>query len=165
MKKLRLLITKNCNKNCSGCCNNQWDLSKLPVCTSYAGYDEIMITGGEPMTEPLRVQRLIRAIRKENTFAKIILYTTDLATVLFYCLDWMLDGLTVTIHDRYDARHFVESEREANFDESLSLRLNIFKGISIFPLKHKWKIKEDIEWIENCPLPENEVFMRTADAL
>lgn len=165
MKKLRLLITKNCNKDCSGCCNKQWDLSKLPVCTSYAEYDEIMITGGEPMTEPLRVQRLIRAIRKENTFAKIILYTTDLATVLFYCLDWMLDGLTVTIHDRYDARHFVESEREADFDESLSLRLSIFKGISIGPLKYKWKIKEDIEWIDPCPLPENEVFMRTEDAL
>jgi len=33
------------------------------------------------------------------------------------------------------------------------------------PLKHKWKIKEDIERIENCPLPENEVFMRTEDAL
>jgi len=88
-----------------------------------------MITGGEPMTEPLRVQRLIRAIRKENTFVKIILYTTDLATVLFYCLGWRLDGLTVTVHDHHDARHFVAAEREADFDERLSLRLNLFKGI------------------------------------
>jgi molybdenum cofactor biosynthesis enzyme MoaA len=44
MKKLRLLVTSECNRSCSGCCNKEWDLDKLPVCESYKDYDEIYLT-------------------------------------------------------------------------------------------------------------------------
>jgi len=46
--------------------------------------------------------------------------------------------------------------------KSVSLRLNIFKGIYIPEVVDLslWKVKKDMEWISNCPLPEDEVFMK-----
>jgi molybdenum cofactor biosynthesis enzyme MoaA len=52
VKKLRLLVTERCARSCSGCCNHDWDLAALPTCESYAGYDEVLLTGGEPMLYP-----------------------------------------------------------------------------------------------------------------
>jgi hypothetical protein len=41
------------------------------------------------------------------------------------------------------------------------MRLNIFKDIEIGELKYGgWKIKKDIEWIKNCPLPAGEILKR-----
>lgn len=47
-KKLRLLVTTRCPNKCPMCCNNQFDFSKLPVVDRW-NYEEIMITGGEPL--------------------------------------------------------------------------------------------------------------------
>ena len=47
--KLRLLLLDDCNRNCPGCCNRDWDLQALPLCQDYTPYRLIMLTGGEPM--------------------------------------------------------------------------------------------------------------------
>ena len=45
--------------------------------------------------------------------------------------------------------------------KSKSLRLNIFKGIDYSSIDTSlWDIKDNIEWIKNCPLPKNEVFQK-----
>ena len=45
-----------------------------------------------------------------------------------------------------------------------NLRLNVFKGIDLMNVDTQhtalWKIKTNIEWVKNCPLPKDEVFMR-----
>ena len=42
-----------------------------------------------------------------------------------------------------------------------SFRLNVFKGVDISKLNtFGWKVKDEIEWIKNCSLPEDEVFMQ-----
>ena len=41
MKKLRLLVTKNCDRSCPGCCNKDWNLDKLPNAT-HLNYDEMV---------------------------------------------------------------------------------------------------------------------------
>lgn len=43
MSKLRLLLWEECNRTCAGCCNKDWNLSELPVCFDYSGYDLILI--------------------------------------------------------------------------------------------------------------------------
>jgi hypothetical protein len=40
--------------------------------------------------------------------------------------------------------------------------LNIFKGIET-PKVEGWKIKNNIVWIKNCPLPEDEIFGKLRD--
>lgn len=47
-KKLRLLVTAKCHNKCPMCCNNQFDIEKIPVVDRF-DYDEISITGGEPL--------------------------------------------------------------------------------------------------------------------
>lgn len=47
-KKLRLFVTTRCPNKCPMCYNNSWDFSKLPVVDRW-NYEEIMITGGEPL--------------------------------------------------------------------------------------------------------------------
>lgn len=172
MKKLRLLVTTKCHNTCKGCCNNDWDLEKLPICNDFSVWNMIMITGGEPMLCMPWLEHLLKRIRLENRECKIILYTAipkgiihspyGFTRLIDLCL---IDGITATIHVEKDVAGFEMLERSFfSVDpfrlSEMSLRLNIFKGISEIKPIFNWTIKKDIEWIENCPLPEDETFMR-----
>ena len=155
MKVLRLLLFSSCNRTCPGCCNNDWDLDALPVATDFRGYDMVILTGGEPMLAPSIVIQTASQIRLQ-THAPIILYTAKpagLPEVMPY-----LDGVTVTLHDQRDVVPFMVVARLLRG----SRRVNVFAGVKIGPVPG-WKIKRNIEWIEDCPLPEGEVFMRLSD--
>ena len=65
-KKLRLLLFETCNRSCEGCCNKDWDLTSLSVCTDYTPYREILLTGGEPLLQPELVVQAIREIREQT---------------------------------------------------------------------------------------------------
>lgn len=163
MKKLRLLVTERCSRNCHNCCNKNWDLSKLPVEEDFSQYDMIMLTGGEPM---LDVKILIDVIVhiKYETDAPIYVYTAmvnDTKSAL-RVLDWA-DGMTVTLHDQTDVEPFLIFHYAINAEgmKDKSLRLNIFRGVNInIESLTLWQIKNNIEWIEDCPLPKDEVFKR-----
>lgn len=163
-KKLRLVLFEECHRSCKGCCNEDFDLRNLPVCESYKGFELIMLTGGEPMLRPEKVKEAVRRIRRE-TDAPIILYTA--LTVDKETLSQIIgqiDGITVTLHDNSDVKPFLEFDdyHVGTRGRSKSYRLNVFSGIEIDlgNVKGKWKVKSDIEWIKNCPLPEGEVLMR-----
>jgi hypothetical protein len=165
MKILRLLLFKDCNRNCEGCCNKNWNLDKLPVETDFSSYDEILLTGGEPMLHPKLVEKTIYDIRQQNKKAKIYMYTADSSMKLgISSMLLILDGVTITLHDQCDVLPFIElSDLIAmfNYRKQKSLRLNIFSGIQMDYSKIKgWVIKNNIEWIKNCHLPEHEVFKR-----
>lgn len=169
MKKLRLLLFEKCNRNCPGCCNNDWDLKSLPVLTivhDVKKYDEVLLTGGEPMLEPLTVINTILSIRRYNRKCKIFLYTAkvdnieDVKAVMNH-----VDGLTITLHEQKDIGPFLLLNSFLLMAgvkrHEKSFRLNIFKSVDVedgidFSL---WKIKYT-EWIKNCPLPKGEVFYR-----
>ena len=162
MRKLRLLITDECHRVCAGCCNNDWDLAALPVCASYEGYDQIMLTGGEPMLDPMRVYRVAREIEDSRSEAAVFLYTADTSNplALVQLATVWLEGLTVTLHGQEDVASFLV------FDEALraargycSMRLNVFRGVNVGDVS-RWETKRDIEWIKDCPLPKGETFMR-----
>jgi organic radical activating enzyme len=168
MKKLRLLISEQCNRNCAGCCNKQWDLKNLPVENEFSQYDEIILTGGEPMLNILNIYRVVDRIREESN-ATIYLYTAMPNYSLLNILG-IVDGITITLHEKSDIPIFEKFNFhlytsflvDSRFDDK-SLRLNIFKEVDYKPNKYIsafWEIKNDIEWISNCPLPNNEVFKR-----
>ena len=163
-KTLRLLLFEDCNRNCEGCCNKQWDLSKLPVVKDFTPYHTIILTGGEPMLYPHRVTSLIDIIRFENPKVKIILYTA--MTTKLYTLRNILreiNGLTVTLHDQQDVIPFLYfANILSKSDLSKSLRMNVFEGVNLYDYKisFAWQLKNHIKWLEDCPLPDNEVFMR-----
>lgn len=156
VKKLRLLITEKCNRNCKKCCNRQWDLKKLPICEDYSSFDQILLTGSEPMLIPQIVRYIILKIRAINQ-CPIYLYTAkvdkiqSVLSTLFF-----VDGLTLTLHEQKDVKPFLRLNSCRK-----SLRLCLFEGINL-PTKQNFKKRaiKEIQWIENCPLPKNEVFMR-----
>jgi hypothetical protein len=162
MKTLRLLVTKNCDKNCEGCCNKDWDVDSLPI-VEHFNYDEILITGGEPLSDK-NIEKTMNIINGINTLfpkegRKIYVYTSNsfYSEILYWC-----DGITLSIHTQKDLDNFLLRKIWLEKHNNKSLRLNIFKGINL-PKKvdlSNWKVKGNIEWIKNCPLPENEVFMR-----
>jgi hypothetical protein len=164
--KLRLLLHKECNRTCKGCCNKDWDLDGLPICESFNGYESIMLTGGEPLLNPALLQRTVDQIRLQ-TDAPIILYTAwkeDERLRLLNTLQWV-DGLTLTLHTRKDVEPFLYFERMRQLmkDRLLnkSLRLNVFHGISLGDTDlSDWEVKSGIRWKKDCPLPTDEVFMR-----
>ncbi len=172
--KLRLLLFEKCNRNCKGCCNKDFDLKNLPIADndSIRGKDMIILTGGEPMLNPSLIIRVTQDIKSVSA-APVIVYTAKIddydttINVLQY-----VDGMTVTLHKQDDVEHLARLHQ--HIPESLLygklLRLNVFKGVSIpmgFELSgdaYHWLIKDEIEWIKNCPLPEGEVFMRLKEA-
>lgn len=152
---LRLLLFSSCNRSCAGCCNNDWDLNALPVAKDFRGYDMVILTGGEPMLNPRLVAATAHRIRCQ-TDAPIILYTAkpeQLPEVMPF-----LDGVTVTLHEQADVPTF----RRAAAKLTGSRRVNVFKDVNV-PDIPGWEMKRDIEWIEDCPLPADEVFMRLSD--
>lgn len=163
MEKLRLLLTEDCNKGCEGCCNKDWDLSLLPVVKSFKGYSEILITGGEPMLYPNKIIECVNKIRQVSD-ANIYLYTAyiyQIATVL-NILD-EIDGITLTLHDKCDIEDLKRLNRCLLPSIFLykSMRLNIFDNIDVSDIDLKlWKIKDNMVWIENCPLPKDEILMK-----
>ena len=118
MKILRLLITEKCNRSCSGCCNKDWDLKTLPICTDFTKFDKVLLTGGEPMLFPYTVRYIAHKIRKQK-YMPIYLYTANvkdiqqILSVLFF-----IDGMTLTLHEQDDVLPFL------HFNNMLPSRMN-----------------------------------------
>ena len=170
MKKLRLIIFEDCNRACPGCCNNDWDIKSLPICEfkDLVNYDEVMITGGEPM---LNLDLVKKVTFKTRPDTKVILYTAkvDEPDDLIEFMDH-LSGITLTLHDQDDVEPFLEFSKKlfssyVNVSQ-ISLRLNVFSGIEFpiysYAILNRWAIKSNMEWIKDCPLPNEEVLMRLA---
>jgi pyruvate formate-lyase activating enzyme-like uncharacterized protein len=160
-KKLRLLLWEACDRSCQGCCNLDWDLKTLPVCRDFSGYDEILLTGGEPMLAPATVRAVVRNLRGRSP-ATIYVYTAKVDST-FDALAVLreVDGMCVTLHEQKDVEPFL---RFAAFSAGMdrSLRVNVFRGVDCPVIPFGWKAKTDIEWVRNSALPVGEEFMRMA---
>jgi len=163
-KKLRLLLFEDCNRTCEGCCNKSWDLKSLSKVTSFKYYYQVMITGGEPMLDPELVMNVARKIREENQETEIILYTAKTNNYLWLIeIMYWVDGITITLHDQSDVKPFkkFDDTAPAHLLYSKSMRLNVFKGVDTSSVDTScYKVKDNMEWIKDCTLPKNEVFMR-----
>ena len=119
------------------------------------------------MLRPRVVHEAIRMIRKNST-AEIYVYTANVADVSRACdVLAAADGICVTLHhagDVSDWERFASAAYQAGLALRRSLRLNVFTEIKLPDAMPPggWKIKGNIKWIKDCPLPSSEVFMRWA---
>ncbi|MBQ6958163.1 MAG: hypothetical protein IJP77_06360 [Bacteroidales bacterium] len=166
-KKLRLLVTGLCPNRCPLCCNNRFNLEDIPVVEDIGKYDEINITGGEPLLFYDKLYELIRTIRFMDAFLTgkrtiIYLYTSMIPNRKIL---EQINGLCYTPHSKRDVDEFLlhlEGYASDGFAH-LSLRLNLFPEVEMFIPSDvdlsRWKVKR-MEWIKDCPVPEGEDFRR-----
>lgn len=175
-KKLRLVVTEKCHNKCPMCCNNRFDLKTIPVVDRF-DYDEISITGGEPMLYPDKVADIADTLRKAAKIIganpKIWLYTSKLNPMTFIMIAKYIDGVCYTPHNDAEVAIFKAINRmllrsEAWIDkEGFSLRLNLFEEQAQALKKENlslWKVKNMV-WIKDCPIPEGEDFRRISNLL
>ncbi len=163
MRKLRLLLFEECDRNCQGCCNHDWALQNLEVEKDFSDYDRIFLTGGEPMLKIHTIMDAIDDIR-EQTGVPIYLYTAKVTRpVLAKAVLDVVDGMTLTLHDQDDVYfyYYFNIALSDKIRKEKSLRLNVFKGIDISKvITDMWVVKENIVWKKDAPLPDGEVFKR-----
>ncbi len=97
----RLLITMDCVRNCTYCCNKY---SRIMSRAKYINsldemdqHDVTCITGGEPQLEPGRIYRVIDWARKLEHKPKLFMYTT-VYTKHTSDIAKMIDGIHYSIH-------------------------------------------------------------------
>lgn len=165
-KTARVIVTTNCNRNCLGCCNSKLnEIPDMADISMLAKYEEIVITGGEPMLNPDSLLEFIKALRKQNKKQKIYLYTAHLVMDEHRKILGKLDGITVTLHAEAtdnDIRNLkYMSELLYVHMEDLDMRLFIDKRVyEKYDLSNirlqAWDVVRKLEWKENCSPAENE---------
>lgn len=131
---------------------------KLPI-----GYEEVVITGGEPMINPAQLYTVIKMLRKQNKRQKIYLYTACLTMDDHPVILKHLDGITVTVHAEAtdeDIRNLKYMSSNL-YDEDLDMRLFIDKRVyDRYDLSNicmkTWDVVRKLEWKEKCDPAENE---------
>ena len=103
MKVARLIITLDCNRKCHYCCNTPEMLASathISDLSALKDYDEICITGGEPMLYPEKVISISNTLKRYNN-NKIYLYTafTNGSELPRVIRRGTIDGINFTLHE------------------------------------------------------------------
>jgi pyruvate-formate lyase-activating enzyme len=109
--KARVLITEDCNRGCSGCCNTYSRIMSSAQYIDNLGdlpqeLGEIMITGGEPILYPEKTQRITEELRGRYPSSKLYLYSALYHDNLENIIP-ILDGFHYTIHEGAKERDLV----------------------------------------------------------
>lgn len=159
VKKARLIFTTMCKRNCKGCYMRNWS-GKEPEFKTYEQlneYDEIYITGGEPMLYPLELINTIKIIRK-NSKAKIYLYTALPSPLEYFnkVLE-LVDGITLTLHQVKDVDLFRSLKLGEQVFPKKSMRLHIFPIMKV--KAEDWVVRHKV-WLKDAPLPAGEELIK-----
>jgi hypothetical protein len=104
----RVIVTRKCNRECLKCVNDQQQESIriLESDEELSGYDEIIITGGEPLLFPQKLHRFIENTHKLNRWKRVILYTTAPDYFALMRLRRHFVGITISLYTDEDVRRF-----------------------------------------------------------
>ena len=101
----KVLVTRKCNKHCKGCKRNSRDIP-LVMYEDIKKFDEIVITGGEPMLISERCVELVHRLRFQGYTGKIYLDFSDASKVgRYWGADMIIDevdGIIFSLH--YNAK-------------------------------------------------------------
>lgn len=168
--KARIIITEDCPRNCSYCCNKTSTAMKDAIIINKPwdlpfNCDEYLITGGEPSLVPNKIDDLTEVIKQAVRLwgrysQKFYLYTARWDK----CLEDLLyvpDGVHYTLHEGTNGEDLVRFQQFQTWlmnHPEVSARLYIAPTvdmpITIFP--NLYKRVEVKPWQIDCPLPENE---------
>ena len=167
-KTARVIITFDCNRKCEYCVNKYPDIMNQAVIikdlNQLKGFDEIVITGGEPLLNIRRTRIILRDLEYVIVpKAKKYLYTAIFSPDMHMIIDY-LDGITYTMHTDYDEdqlafdsfEEFIEIHNNKSYRLAISLILK--DAFTFYP--YLWKEIKIKDWKEEgrCEIPEHETL-------
>ena len=165
----RVIVTFNCNRKCPGCCNERMvDEYRIPMFNELLKYEEIIITGGEPMLISERCLEFLHRIRNSGFKGKVFLYTAYNRAGRLWSDTQLLrevDGVTYTIHKEYSDKdiamlgnltRFIKENGLKDFRLNVDARIKDDLNWGDFNRNGEWAHIRFIEWKDECPIPENE---------
>lgn len=164
-KKIHLMVTSLCDRNCKDCCNKQYDLNTIPYVTNAELRDAevLYITGGEPFkySNPTVIAEFYK--KHYPNIKRVYVYTNarELAVYATVANGGLghIDGLTVSIKNEADRFHFERYIANSKKINALySNMLYVFDGL--YPKEFgKFKMKDRVWQEEFVPEP-NSIFRR-----
>ena len=169
MKIARVLITLACPRSCPYCCNGYDHIMRqarpITDLADLVDYDQVLLTGGEPMLYPDEIRRIIPILRGQRTKATTIYLYTALYTPELPGLLPLLDGAQFTLHLPFspsDLRDFESFQGDIVLYPEKSFRLAISPDIetTIPVIPNRWVrvLSKDWRSEERCVLPPGEDF-------
>lgn len=176
-KTVRVIVTYDCPRHCENYCNEHIGDVPEVMFEDLLKYEELVITGGEPMMLAPRVVEMIHRLRAKGYIGKIWLYTSQIKTARWADRAVLneVDGIIYTLHhkpsqtDLRDARKlnkyiagYLDNRKHDRSDRFLiDSRCYTEEVLSIIGLydtgMHHWTSVKPLEWKDDeCPLPEGE---------
>lgn len=160
----RVIVTYQCNRICPGCCNSKlFNVPKISNISELKEYEEVVLTGGEPMLFPGDLLKLIKRLKRQNIAQKIFLYTACLVADEYPKILNRIDGITVTLHANAtddDIRN-LKYMSEKLYGEDLDMRLfideRVYEKYDLSNICMKtWTVVRKLKWKDKCDPAEHE---------
>ena len=163
-KTARVIVTLACNRKCPGCCNETiGKVASIGDISVLSDYEEVVITGGEPMLNPDSLLRFIKALKKQNKQQRVYLYTACLSIDDYGKILDRLDGTTVTLHaeatddDIRNLKYMSYNLYGENLDMRLFIDRRVYEKYDLSNICLKtWDVVRKLEWKEKCDPADNE---------
>lgn len=166
-KTARVIVTYQCNRSCPGCCNGHGnEVRKIENIEELLGYEEIILTGGEPMLLGTRIHDFIFNLRSLGYSGCIYLYTAYWKdNRVNHELIKAVNGITFTIHaeandaDIIALKSLSKQKRldESKFSSRLIIDSRVYEKYDLSNIDlTNWDVIRKLQWKDYCPPAENE---------
>lgn len=166
-KTARVIVTFRCNRKCPGCCNlNLPEYRKVHTDEELMEYQEIVITGGEPMLIPGKTLEFINRMWDKGYRGKMYLYTSlwNNKGISKEILK-ELDGFTFTLHAECSDTDIMALKNLSNsgilqnkdFSSRLVIDKRVYDRYDLSNINFSgWSVIRKLEWKEKCDPAANE---------
>ncbi|MFR1537525.1 MAG: hypothetical protein ACLSUP_02660 [Blautia massiliensis (ex Durand et al. 2017)] len=166
-KTARVIVTFGCNRKCPGCCNSQLPEHRtIHSDEELMKYQEIVITGGEPMLIPGKVLEFINRMWDKGYRGKMYLYTSfwngkGISKEILK----ELDGFTFTLHAECTDADIIALKNLSNsgilqnkdFGSRLIIDKRVYDRYDLSNINFsRWDVIRKLEWKEKCSPASNE---------
>jgi len=165
---VRLIMFLDCPRSCPGCCNEypsiKAQMRPISSLDDLEPYEEVILTGGEPMARPVRTLAFLLRLRKRFPEKPVFLYTAMLHRKALEAAIPHLAGLQYTLHadsgvTEVEDMHMLELLLTMKGNGgSYRLKLDSTMAVPVTPDADVWSSIERKPWrtAGDCVVPPHE---------
>jgi organic radical activating enzyme len=155
----RVIVTYKCHRNCPECVNTAHPRETVPVLErqDLKQFDEVVITGGEPLLFPEKVQDLA------NVLKRVILYTAVPDWDALESVAGYIEAVTISLRNDDDVSRFNDYAESWALDDLPNKRVRVYyENLRRMPNLYRGYSFKMCQWkpAAECHLPVNEKLFR-----